>query len=76
MKISRIKKSEIYCSGIQILNPKKINNLLKEKNDFKEVWKSLIEKKKLVVSDIVPKKWFTIDRVEQLNFFNKKFKYV
>ena len=49
---------------------------MKEKKDFKEVWKSLIEKKKLVVSDIVPKKWFTIDRVEQLNFFNKKFKYV
>jgi NDP-sugar pyrophosphorylase family protein len=75
-KLSRIKKSEIYCSGIQILNPKKINNLMKEKKDFKEVWKSLIKKKKLVVSDIVPKKWFTIDRVEQLNFFNKKFKYV
>ena len=75
-KLSRIKKSDIYCSGIQILNPKKVNNLMKEKKDFKELWKSLIKIKKLVVSDIVPKKWFTIDRVEQLNFFNKKFKYV
>ena len=29
-------------------------------------------KKKLKVSDVVPKKWFTIDNIEQLKIYKKK----
>ena len=71
-RLSRKTKSEIYCSGIQVLNPKKINNLMSEKKDFVQLWNFLIKKNKLVVSDIVPDKWFTIDNVKQLNYFKKK----
>jgi len=65
-KLSRTITSDIYCSGIQIINPYKINKIVKKTEDFNEVWKKLISKKKLVVSDIVPNQWFTIDSIKQL----------
>jgi NDP-sugar pyrophosphorylase family protein len=61
--LSRKNKSKVYCSGIQIINPYVINNLMKEKDDFKKIWKVLIKKKKLYVSDVKPKKWFTVDNI-------------
>ena len=71
-RLSRKIKSDIYCSGIQIVNPFKINRLIKNTNDFKYVWKELIKKKKLKVSDVLPKNWFTIDNLKQLNIYKKK----
>ena len=70
-KVSRKIESDIYCSGIQVINPYKINKILKSTEDFNKVWKHLISKKKLKVSDVLPKKWFTIDNVEQLNIYTK-----
>ena len=52
--LSRTKKSEIYCTGIQILNPKKINDKIKPTDDFNILWKRLIKIKQLYVSDIMP----------------------
>lgn len=69
--LSRKKESDIYCSGIQIINPYKINNMIKQTSTFNEVWKKLIIKKKLKVSDILPKKWFTIDKLSQLKLYKK-----
>ena len=71
-KLSRKYKSDIYCSGIQIINPYRINKIMKNTYDFNNVWKKLIKKKKLKVSDIIPKKWFTIDNMEQLKIYKKK----
>ena len=71
-KLSRKHKSDIYCSGIQIINPYRINQIMKNTYDFNNVWKKLIKKKKLKVSDIIPKKWFTIDNMEQLKIYKKK----
>jgi len=71
-RLSRKIKSDIYCSGIQIVNPFKINRLIKNTNDFKYVWRELIKKKKLKVSDVLPKNWFTIDNLKQLNIYKKK----
>jgi|TARA_B110000261_G_scaffold161705_1_gene203673 NDP-sugar pyrophosphorylase family protein len=71
-KLSRTITSDIYCSGIQIINPYKINKIVKKTEDFNEVWKKLISKKKLVVSDIVPNQWFTIDSIKQLKMYKKK----
>ncbi len=71
-KLSRKMKSDIYCSGIQIVNPFKINKLVKNTEDFNNVWEELIKKKKLKVSDILPKNWFTIDNLKQLNIYKKK----
>tara|TARA_A100000164_G_C21896321_1_gene768105 strand:+ start:152 stop:817 length:666 start_codon:yes stop_codon:yes gene_type:complete len=70
-KLSRKIKSDKYCSGIQIINPYKLNKLIKNTDDFNMVWKKLIKKKKLIVSDIIPKKWFTIDNVEHLKIYKK-----
>jgi len=69
--LSRKKKSDIYCSGIQIINPYKINKIMKNKHSFDQVWTKLITKKKLKVSDILPKRWFTIDKISQLNLYKK-----
>ena len=72
-KLSRKDKSDIYCSGIQILNPYKINKTVKKTEDFNILWKRLIRKKKLFVSDIIPDHWFTIDNIEQWRMYNKKY---
>lgn len=71
-KLSRKIKSDIYCSGIQILNPYKINKIVKNTTDFNQVWAKLIKKKKLKVSDVLPKNWFTIDNPYQLKTYLKK----
>ena len=74
-KLSRNIKSDIYCSGIQIVNPYKINKIVKNTTDFNQVWKKLIKKKKLKVSDILPKNWFTIDNPNQLKTYLRKNSY-
>jgi hypothetical protein len=61
--LSRRNHSSIYCSGIQILNPYKINRLMKNKENFSQIWSFLIKKKLLYVSDIMPEKWFTVDNI-------------
>ena len=69
-KLDRNIKSDLYCSGIQILNPAKINKLAESAEDFYPLWDTLIQKKKLYCSEIRPKKWFTIDDLDQLNRVN------
>ncbi len=71
-KLSRKLKSDIYCSGIQIVNPYRINKIVKNTTDFNKVWSKLIKKKKLKVSDVLPKNWFTIDNPNQLKTYLKK----
>ena len=71
-KLSRKIKSDIYCSGIQIINPYKINKIVKNTTNFNKVWAKLIEKKKLKVSDVLPRNWFTIDNPNQLKTYLKK----
>ena len=71
--MSRKIKSDIYCSGIQIINPYKINKIVKNTTNFNKVWAKLIEKKKLKVSDVLPRNWFTIDNPNQLKTYLKKF---
>jgi len=64
--LNRNKPSEKYCSGIQVLNPIKINLRTEIVDDFYLLWKQLIEQKQLVCSRIFPDKWFTVDTMEQL----------
>lgn len=69
--LSRNKISNIYCSGIQILNPFTINKIIKPCEDFNLLWKNLIKKKRLLVSDQMPKKWFTVDNIKQFKRLKK-----
>lgn len=69
--ISRNRSSDIYCSGIQIMNPAKVNQLIEPTDDFYVVWKRLINIQQLYCSEIYPKRWFTVDTVEQLESLNR-----
>ncbi|MBI3511273.1 MAG: NTP transferase domain-containing protein [Bacteroidetes bacterium] len=66
-KLSRTEKSDVYCSGIQILNPAKVNSETKPTDNFYELWNELIAKQKLFSSNIYPSRWTAIDTMEQLN---------
>ena len=68
--LNRNKAGEKYCSGIQVLNPKKINSIIKPCDDFYDVWKQLINSKQLYCSDIYPENWFTVDTIAQLEEIN------
>ncbi len=72
IKLDRNDPAESYCSGIQILNPYKINQMMSPAEDFGEVWENLIEKNELYCSSIFPDKWFTVDTIEQLTQMNSQ----
>jgi len=69
-ELTRDKKTGIYCSGIQILNPYKVNKITRKHDNFYGVWNELISLKQLFVSDIKPKRWFTVDTLEQYNLLS------
>tara|TARA_Y100000589_G_scaffold45501_3_gene38266 strand:+ start:1177 stop:1860 length:684 start_codon:yes stop_codon:yes gene_type:complete len=69
--LTRKIKTEMYCSGIQILNPKKINTITEKSDNFYGVWKQLIAQKQLYCSNIYPKKWYAVDNLIQLEEINK-----
>ena len=70
-KLSRKNKTDIYCTGIQVLNPNKIYKKIKKTDDFNILWKRLIKINQLYVSDIMPKKWFTVDNLDNYKNLNK-----
>ena len=70
-EISRLKKADIYCSGIQVLNPHRLNQITIEGDSFYDVWQQLISQQQLFVSSVYPKKWFAVDTIEQLTTLNK-----
>ncbi|HEX8887761.1 MAG TPA: NDP-sugar synthase [Pyrinomonadaceae bacterium] len=70
-EISRLRETDIYCSGIQILNPCRLNRITEEGESFYDVWQQLIVQKQLMVSSVYPKKWFAVDTLEQLTTLNK-----
>jgi NDP-sugar pyrophosphorylase family protein len=73
IRLDRQTPSEIYCSGIQILNPRKINQLTEAHGDFYDLWNQLIALRQLCVSSIYPKRWFAVDTVEHLAMLNTLF---
>jgi NDP-sugar pyrophosphorylase family protein len=70
LKLDRNDPSDSYCSGIQIINPSRINALTKETEDFYVVWDQLISQQQLYASNICLTRWFTVDTIEQLNELN------
>ena len=70
--LSRTEKSVRCSSGIQIINPCRINRLLNiVPEDFNELWTVLIEKKLLHYSDTYPHCWYSINTPEQLEIAKK-----
>lgn len=70
-EISRLKQTDVYCSGIQVVNPCRLNRITSEGNSFYDVWRQLINQQQLFVSSVYPKKWFAVDTIEQLTTLNK-----
>jgi len=70
--ISRRKISQYYCSGIQIINPEKINAHTKKTENFYKVWSQLISIKKIKCSSTLVKNWFAVDNVMQLKIANRE----
>jgi len=68
--LTRTKKNDIYCSGIQVLNPAKINALMEACDNFYQLWGNLIAVQQLRCSNIYPEKWFAVDTLAQLNQAN------
>ena len=64
--VSRTDVSDIYCSGIQILNPYRVSRLTRELGDFYAIWQQLIEQRLLYVSSVYPKTWIAVDTLEHL----------
>lgn len=70
--VGRKLTSDIYCSGIQILNPHKVSSLTEDRGSFYEIWDQLIESGELHVSDVYPDKWIAVDTWEQLKKVNEE----
>lgn len=70
-EVSRVKQTDIYCSGIQVLNPYRLNQITREGESFYDVWQQLIDQQQLFVSSVYPKKWFAVDTIEELTTLNK-----
>jgi NDP-sugar pyrophosphorylase family protein len=66
LKVQRKIPRDIYCSGIQVLNPANINAISPQADDFYSVWDALISERRLMVSDVYPNAWFSVDTLEQL----------
>lgn len=65
-ELTREKCSDLYCSGIQILNPGAINAVTTPTEDFNDLWRQLISRRMLHCSDVLPDKWFAVDNIEHL----------
>ncbi|HVF30681.1 MAG TPA: sugar phosphate nucleotidyltransferase [Pyrinomonadaceae bacterium] len=70
-EIARKKPSDIYCSGIQVLNPARVRELTTEGESFYDVWNQLIAQRQLLVSSVYPDKWYAVDTIEQLRRMNE-----
>lgn len=70
-RLGRDFASDIYCSGVQIINPSRVKDITKEGESFYELWKQLIEQQLLTVSSVYPKAWMAVDTVDQLMQANK-----
>lgn len=71
-RLSRTDRSDIYCSGVQVLNPAAANRLTREGVTFYSLWEQLIAARSVLVSSIYPKKWFAVDTLEQLVHLNAR----
>ena len=66
MALDRDQPASIYCSGIQVVHPRKIADAAAPTDTFDALWKELIGKRQLYCSRVIPERWFTIDTIDAL----------
>jgi NDP-sugar pyrophosphorylase family protein len=64
--IQRDSPSDMYCSGIQVLNPARVVALTQYKGSFYSLWDQLVNQRQLKISRLYLNKWFSVDTLEQL----------
>jgi NDP-sugar pyrophosphorylase family protein len=64
--LDRERPSGLYASGIQVVNPARVNALCPGGDNFYDVWRPLIERRLLRVSRVQPRAWFSVDTVADL----------
>jgi NDP-sugar pyrophosphorylase family protein len=69
-KLDRNERSNLYCTGIQILNAARVNEITEPTDDFYSVWTQLIAQREVKCSRVQPRKWFTVDTLHQLSQLN------
>ena len=69
-ELDRHRPADIYCSGMQVINPRAVSRLTSPDGDFYAIWRQLMAQQKLMVSEVYPKKWISIDTFEQLSRYN------
>lgn len=67
--ITREQSLGIYASGIQILNPFKINELIPPFVNFYDVWRALIKKDSLYATKAMPTHWRVFDKLSDLSCY-------
>lgn len=72
---SRKEKTDYFSSGIQVINPKKLNNILfNDKTEIEhceQLWLKLIEKELMYHSQIYPHSWYSINSIPELDYYLK-----
>ena len=71
-RIDRNVESNLYCTGIQIVNPARINEITTPCDGFYDVWNQLIAQREVVCSRVHPRTWYAVDTVEQLQQVNEQ----
>ena len=69
--LDRNTPTDIYCSGIQVLNPTRVREITREGDSFYNLWHQLIQQDQLHVSPVYPDRWITIDTFENLKMFDQ-----
>lgn len=64
--LSRSIESDYLASGVFVINPFQINELMSEPEKMQHVWMQLLQMGKLYHSDYYPEKWDTVNTIEQL----------
>jgi NDP-sugar pyrophosphorylase family protein len=65
-RLSRQDPAPLYCSGIQVVNPRAIARHVRPVEDFGDVWAGLIQQRQLASGTEYPEAWFAADTIEQL----------
>jgi NDP-sugar pyrophosphorylase family protein len=65
-RLDRHEPAPTYCSGIQVVNPRLIRSMTEEVEDFESLWHQLMPQGQLRAGRVYPKRWFSVDTLEQL----------
>lgn len=71
LRLDRNAQSDMYCSGLQVLNPAVINRVTSPVEEFYSVWEQLIARHQVYCSRVLPERWFSVDTVDQLSSINE-----